>query len=499
MITLKQTKMARSTYKSIAKANTIFGGVQIFNIFVGFVRTKIVAILLGPFGMGVLGLFQSTINLVKSATNMGLQTSAVREVSIAYETGNIEEIAKTKTIFSRIVWLTGMLGVLVTYLGAGYLSQLTFGTEEYIVHFRFLSIVLLLNQLTVEYNVLLQGMRQLKKLAMVNIVGSIVGLLINVPIFYIWGIDGIIPSLIVVAFSAYIVAYYNTRELRIPSVKVSFFNTYLKSKNMIQMGFLIGLTGFMDMASVYIVKVAIQNWGTIAEVGLYTAGFAVVQQYVNIVFSSISTDYFPRLCAASEKTTECTEIINKQFEILALCLLPLVICFISYSTPILHILYSSEFSSIKMMVCWIAFGMLFRAYSWCPGYLYLAKGDSRLYFLIYIVTFFVELTVYILLYKIMGLVGTGIGFVVNNVLGCISTVIITAIRYSFRYYVISCKLLLFSVLFSLIAILVNYIVSGWYCYILNSLIFIVSLVYSLYQLNDRLDLYELIKKRMNIL
>ena len=83
--------MGNFTYKSIAKANSIFGGVQLINILISVVRSKFVAIFLGPSGMGMMGLFQSTLDLIKSATNMGLNTSAVRDVSIAYNTNDIND------------------------------------------------------------------------------------------------------------------------------------------------------------------------------------------------------------------------------------------------------------------------------------------------------------------------------------------------------------------------------------------------------------------------
>ena len=90
--------MANNSYRSIAKANTIFGGVQIFNIIIGIIRSKVVAVLLGPHGVGLMGLFQSTIDLVRAGTNCGLQTSAVRDVSIAHESGDREEVSLIKSI-----------------------------------------------------------------------------------------------------------------------------------------------------------------------------------------------------------------------------------------------------------------------------------------------------------------------------------------------------------------------------------------------------------------
>ena len=59
----------------------MFGGVQVLGILVGLVRNKLVALILGPMGMGLLALFSSTIKLVGDSTNLGLSISAVRNMS----------------------------------------------------------------------------------------------------------------------------------------------------------------------------------------------------------------------------------------------------------------------------------------------------------------------------------------------------------------------------------------------------------------------------------
>jgi O-antigen/teichoic acid export membrane protein len=78
----------KSSYRQILKATSIFGGVQVFNILITIVRSKVIAILLGPTGMGVVGLLTSTTALVGSMTNFGLETSAVKSVAEAYSTSD---------------------------------------------------------------------------------------------------------------------------------------------------------------------------------------------------------------------------------------------------------------------------------------------------------------------------------------------------------------------------------------------------------------------------
>ncbi len=76
------------SYRQIMKATSIFGGVQVFNILISIIRSKVMAVLLGPAGIGILGLFNSTIVLLSSLTNFGLGISAVKDIAAARETKN---------------------------------------------------------------------------------------------------------------------------------------------------------------------------------------------------------------------------------------------------------------------------------------------------------------------------------------------------------------------------------------------------------------------------
>lgn len=476
-----------NSYRSIASSNFLFGSVQIFNIIIGIIRSKLVAILLGPTGMGIMGLFNSTIDLIKSVSNMGLQTSAVRDVSLASDTNNISKIALVSKVLSRMVWCTGILGTLLMLIFAPQLSNFSFNSQQYVPQIRILSVVILLSQLTIGKTVLLQGMRQLKSLAFSSVIGSLLGLLLTIPLYYFYGEAGIVPSIIINAFIVYFISLYFTRQIHIPSSSITWKKSFINGKEMIKMGALINLTGLMDVSVAYITKNFIQLWGTVIEVGLYTAGFAIVQAYMGLIFNSIGTDYYPRLIVASADKERCIEMVNKQFELMILILTPLVILFIICSKLLLYILYSSEFLSIHLMIGWTAFGMIFRAYSWCPGFMYLAKNDSKLYFIIYIFTIITNLIGYLGLYYWIGLVGIGIAFTVMYILGSVTTIIIVKKRYGVVYYSTSNIFLTIATLASGITLGLCYI-EHWGKYVIQIVIFLTTSAYCLYQLNKRLDI-----------
>ena len=53
----------KQEYKNSLKATSLFGGVQVYNIIITILKSKVVALLLGPGGMGIYGLLTSTSDL----------------------------------------------------------------------------------------------------------------------------------------------------------------------------------------------------------------------------------------------------------------------------------------------------------------------------------------------------------------------------------------------------------------------------------------------------
>ena len=148
----------KNSYKESLKATSLFGGVQVYNILIGIIRSKFVAVLLGPVGMGINGLLISATDLIISLTNLGLGTSAVRDIAEANATQDAGRIALVIRVFRRLVWLTGLLGAVICFLSSPYLSYVTFGNYEYTIAFVILSSSVLFKQLATGQTALLQGM-----------------------------------------------------------------------------------------------------------------------------------------------------------------------------------------------------------------------------------------------------------------------------------------------------------------------------------------------------
>ena len=482
----------QSSYRQIMKATSIFGGVQVFQIIIQVIRSKFVALLLGPEGMGITGLLFSTTNFIGGLTNFGLVTSSVKNISEANSTSDEVRVATVITVLRKLVWLTGTLGSILTLALSPILSQLTFGNRNYTLAFIFISITLLFNQLTNGQLALLQGLRKLQYLAKANLAGSSVGLFVVIPLYYKWGIDAIVPGIIITSIISLALSLYFSNKVKIKSVQVTREIALSEGKSMLSMGFMISLAGLFTIASSYVIRIFISNTGGVNQVGLYNAGFVLIESYVGLVFTAMSADYYPRLSAVNENKEKTRDIVTQQAITAMLILAPIIILFIIFIPEIIVILYSTKFILINVMVRTAILGVIFRAASWSMGYILFAKGDSSLFLKTSIGFNSVFLINNILGYKFFGLAGLGVSFTLNFIIHFFALLIITRYKYEFKFKPEFTKVFLPSILFCVVAFSITLINSKIIFYILGCLMVISSSLYSLHELNKRVNLLEIV-------
>jgi len=482
------------SYRQIMKATSIFGGVQVIQILVQIVRSKAVAILLGPAGMGINSLLSSTLGLVQSLTNFGLQTSAVKNVAEANGTENSNRVAVIITVLRRWVWITGLLGTILTLILSPWLSELTFGNREYTLAFIWISVSLFFNQLSSGQLVILQGLRKIRYLANANLTGAFLGLFVTIPMYYLWGVDGIVPAIIAMSLVNMLRTWYFARKIKLEKVEVTRKTTLVEGKQMLIMGFLLSMSGLMTTGAAYILRIYISNTGGVDQVGLYSAGFAIINTYVGMVFTAMGTDYYPRLSAVAGDDTKATQTINQQAEITLLILAPILVIFMVFINWAVILLYSTQFTGVNGMIQWAALGMYFKAASWSIAFILLAKGASKLFFWNELITNIYLLGFNILGYKYGGLDGLGISFLAAYFVYLVQVFILSRIKYNFSLGKNFIKIFTIQVVLGVLVFLIVKYTNKPVSYILGSMVILVSGLYSLWELNKRLDLKGIFNK-----
>jgi len=202
---------------------------------------------------------------------------------------------------------------------------------------------------------------------------------------------------------------------------------------MLTMGFMISLSGLIGIGASYLVRIFINRTGSVADVGLYNAGFTIINSYVGLIFTAMATDYYPRLSAVANNNQLSKQTINQQAEIALLILAPILIVFLVFINWVIILLYSRQFIAVNGMIYWAALGMFFKAASWAIAFVFLAKGASKLFFWNELIVNIYILILNILGYHYWGLTGLGLSFLVGYFLYLVQVYIFAQLKYDFSY------------------------------------------------------------------
>lgn len=421
-----------NSFKNILKGTFAFGGVQVFQILVNLVRGKFVAMFLGPDGMGISSLYTSACNTLTQFSSMGLNLAITKEIASVRDDENA--LQQTIQVARRLVMVTSLFGAFLCIVLSPFLSKWTFGTNGYTIPFAVLSLMVFFTlQGKLEYSIL-QGMHAVKRLSYSSLVGASVGLVLGVPLYYFFGVEGIVPALVILAISTYIYFRLSVRKtIVVEKMKVSLRQHKTLVRSLLLMGFILMASDLIGTLVTYLINLVIREFGSEENVGLYQSANSITNQYVGLVFSAMAMDYFPRLAAVKNDHRTMSEVVDRQHAVVSLIVAPLVCLLILTAPLIIRLLLTEEFLSVVPLVRWMGLAIVFRAIAYPMGYISFAHDNKKVFFWTEgVFGNVLNLVISCLMYLEFGLVGMGMGMVLTEIISIIAYICITGHFYSYR-------------------------------------------------------------------
>ena len=377
---------------------------------ISVVRTKFVAILLGPSGVGLMGMYAQITGLAGSVCGMGLGASGTRQVAKSF--GDDEQVARTVKTLRRTVWLTGGLGMLGLLLFCIPISVLSFGNRFYALPIAVLSVTLIIGEIAMGQGCILQGTRRISAIAKINVIGAINSTLISIPCFYLWGMQGIVISLILSSIATLITSWWYARRVPLKEIKLSWHDSRDEARSMLTLGAAFMGTSFIYALLNYLIRVILLRHFDLNAVGIFQAAINLSTVFAAFVLDAMATDYFPRLSAVADDNIKMHKMVNEQTEISILLTLPGVATMMVFVPLIIRILYAESFTAAVPILRWCTIGVLIRVISWPLGVVLRAKGEGVLIFITELLQATIHLVAIYFCIWIFGLNGTGIAFIV---------------------------------------------------------------------------------------
>ncbi|WCM42477.1 oligosaccharide flippase family protein [Flavobacterium sp. CBA20B-1] len=483
-------KNSNTHYKSLFKATSLFGIVEVIRMLLKVVANIGASYFLGTANFGLVGLIENTTQLISSITNFGINFTGIREVA-GFKDKNSLAFHKTLKIIHLFCLFSGILAAAISILGAYYLSFLTFDSYQYYFWFVLLSIYFVCTSGTQSKIIFLEGTQNFKKLIRINILVNIVNTLIILVAYYYFKVNGIVIAMVVNAFITYLL-YYKLSGVQRVSVTVTNKEIKAQFKKLMQSGGLLSVNVVLGFLSLYIIRLYLKEID-LTVLSYYNAGLIILVSYLGIIFIAISKFFFPKLTQVIEEEGDFNLLINNQFEICLLLILPAILVLYLLGEFIIGILFSAAFKPVYQILIFGLAAIIFKGFNYSTGYLFLSNKNWKQYFYINAVSDFLNVILTIWLYHKMQLFGIGLALLVNYFLGAVYCYFYIRKKYAFSLTKANQFFLLFAVCATALIIVCFYTLNRQYFDIIALLFVIISLIYSI----KRLDEYLLDSKILN--
>jgi O-antigen/teichoic acid export membrane protein len=494
---MDNSKETTHSYRQIVSGTAVFGGVQFMTVVMNIIRGKLVAFLLHSTGMGFMSLLQNAANTIQQFALLGINISAVRNISQVEKEGSAEALAATVRIVRILVLGASFLGLLFTLSLSPLMSQLSFGTSDYTSFFLLLSLSVFFNVMATGEISVMQGLQRYKQLAFCSVVPPVCGLLVSVPIYYFWGIQGIVPAMILSAIIYYAFIRYNSYRNRTETrQRLSARTVWHEGREIIQLGLVMTIGTATGAITTYALTTFISNMGSVDDVGFYQAANFITMQYTSIIFSAMATVFFPKLSSMIKtQTAEAHRLVNQQTEIVLLIVTPLSMLMILTAPILITLLLTNEFQSIRTMIYFMGLASIFKAFCFPMDYIAYASGDKK--YILWIETVWGNaktFTVMALFYYFYGIDGLGYGALCVSIIDALVCTVLIRLRFHFRLSATVLHMLAVMLLLALCCFGAVYLPSVSLRYSVMSLSTAICIGYSFYALNRRLDLRAVLKR-----
>lgn len=467
-------------YHLIFKSTFLFGFVQAISILIKVILNKVAAITLGSTGIGIMGLYSSAIGMLKTGTSLGISQSAIRDISEANQKDDIESFSKTIITTQKIIFFTAFLGFVITIALSPYLSKWSFGNNAYISGFLFTSIAVAFITLWEGQLAILKGMRQLRLLAKANIIGSVIGLIISIPLYILLKVKGIIPVLIITPAIAFVFAYYFVKRIKYNQYNLSNLEIFRNANPMIKMGIALSITTFLSQITVFIFSSYVGKNGGLQLVGYYNAGNIIMVGYFSVVINALTTDYYPRIAAVNNDNIKLQNELNQQSIVSLLIFFPLIILFLMLLPFLIVLLYSKEFYPIVDFIRIGIYGILITIISNQVDLILIAKNKTKIFTIIAFIYRILELVLNILFFKLYGIAGIGISMLLTGIFHMLIMTFVVRKLYSIKFEKLFIRTSFFILIFIFITSLLSTLDNEVLKYSTGGIMFVFACVYSIY-------------------
>ena len=397
-----------TSHRQIFRSSAIVGGASVINMAIGIIKVKVLAVLLGPAGIGLMGLYQTILGLGSTLAGCGIGNSGVRQ--LAASAGEESTLA----IVRRALWLANLVlgagGMVILWLLREPVAQWVFGDTARAGEVGWLGLGVFFTLVAGSQTALLQGLRRIGDLARVNVISAFFAAAAGMALVYLLGQAGVLWFVLVAPAISVLVASHYAARLPRPKTSSDWQAISQQWQAMLKLGIPFMVAGLLTSATQLAARAIILRELGLDASGYFQAAWAISMTYIGFVLGAMATDYFPRLTEAISDPARARKLVNEQTEMALLLAGPVLLAMITLAPWVIHLLYAASFAPATEVLRWQVLGDILKVASWPMGFVLLAQGRGAIFIGTELTWNVVYLGALLLGIQELGLVMAGVGF-----------------------------------------------------------------------------------------
>lgn len=464
----------KSSYGESLRAAAIIGGGEGITYIIGLVRTKVVALLLGPSGVGLIALYLGYMQLVQTISGLGIASSGVREVALANSANDPKKIAARVKTLRRVCWFTGALGLAVALVVSTPASRWLGNADSKAIDFALLGFAVFFQAVLGGQLSLLQGTRRLADLTSSKVYGVCATTVLAIVAYSLFGWGAIVPVLIATVLVQLSISWLFVRRVPLIRVDQTWRQTASDSRQLVGLGLSFMWSALLGAGTSSLLGFLVVRELGVEANGMYSAAWMLSGLFAGFILGAMGTDFYPRLTAVQADHDKVRRLVNEQTEIGILLALPGLLGTLALAPLVVQVIYSREFLPAADLLPLFVLGVFGQVVTWPLGYILMAKGAKGLYTFTETVSNVVRLVLSLALLSYMGLKGLAMAMPILYVLVALLMLPVVHKCAGFKWSAATVRMLAWSALLIAAAFTVNLMLGPTYAPICGVALTLVS-------------------------
>lgn len=375
-----------SRMREVLKATTKTGSGSAISMLLTAAASKIMAVILGPYGVGLYSMLVQLNQTASIAGTVGGETALVQGLS--------SRKGSAKDDYATSVFWIFVLGAVSVSAGllllADWIAPMTLGSDVDggATLVRWLALPATLTIVYVYVRGMLNGFRAIGRMAIAQVTVTGVNALLAHPVStaaetgyftaFIFMLSASYSAGIAIgAYKAHKMGWFKPFAGR----KSTRLIGKASAKHFFSIATVTLFTGLIATGALLAVRALIIGSFGMEEAGVFNAAWTIGMTYAIIVLASFGTYYLPTLAQTSERQPRNT-LMNQVLWVSTLMMVPMTVMAIVLKPLVIEVLFSNEFTPALGMLRWMLVAAYLKAFSWILAMPMLAYADMRTYFLV---------------------------------------------------------------------------------------------------------------------